>query len=351
MKNLKYVLVVFVLMVSVVGTLGMDLSAGNMSEKDPNKELRKLKEAYITAVNNLDAKGVCALFAPDADIITPWGLRFEGSADMEEWLTRIYQNFKNSNTTFDVTITGRPARFIKPDVACSFDTIEPMKMLSSNIFVKRNGQWKIKYSRSMLSLPEDPRLEAILLTWPNQTSILPVDVQERIQSLTENHSNNVSASERKIREYGKEWVKAFNNGDVKVLADHYALDCDLIDFKGRHIKGRENIEKLYAQMLVDNPGLKIKGSYQIRFVKPDIAVTSSRWELYNPERQTTIRGLAVTIFTQQDNRWRAVFQHSMVPRPYPTDELLQTVTSSWPMLTDEERSEILSLVTQVGSGK
>src|SRR3990172_6092625 len=41
------------------------------------------------------------------------------------------------------------------------------------------------------------------------------------------------------------YLEAFSKGDAKALADHWAENGDYIDASGRHLKGREAIQKEY----------------------------------------------------------------------------------------------------------
>ncbi|MFQ5792180.1 MAG: SgcJ/EcaC family oxidoreductase, partial [Acidobacteriota bacterium] len=68
------------------------------------------------------------------------------------------------------------------------------------------------------------------------------------------------------------WAGAWNNGDIPSIAELYTADADYISFTGEVVKGREEIEKAFAEL---NSG-PYKGSKvtlqrtSIRFVKPDL---------------------------------------------------------------------------------
>lgn len=78
-----------------------------------------------------------------------------------------------------------------------------------------------------------------------------------------------------------QWAEAWNRGDTKAIGDMYTGDADTIDFTGKAFKGREAIETSFVDLMSTMfEGTKI--SIQMtatRFVKPDLAVGDSAWEI------------------------------------------------------------------------
>src|SRR5258708_1329815 len=60
-----------------------------------------------------------------------------------------------------------------------------------------------------------------------------------------------------IAKKGEAFVEAFDKGKAKVLAGFWTKDGDFTDQTGRHLKGREAIEKSFSTQFADNKGLKL----------------------------------------------------------------------------------------------
>src|SRR4051812_25150358 len=54
------------------------------------------------------------------------------------------------------------------------------------------------------------------------------------------------------------FVEAFHKGDAKAVAAFWTTDGDYVDQTGRHLKGREAIEKVFAGLFAENKGLKLR---------------------------------------------------------------------------------------------
>src|SRR5262245_62488429 len=61
-----------------------------------------------------------------------------------------------------------------------------------------------------------------------------------------------------IQKQAEAFVEAFHKGDAKAVAALWAEDCDFTDQAGRHLKGREAIEKGFTEFFADNKGTKLR---------------------------------------------------------------------------------------------
>jgi uncharacterized protein (TIGR02246 family) len=82
-------------------------------------------------------------------------------------------------------------------------------------------------------------------------------------------SPQYQAAEDQFRKY----QQAYDRGDGKTLASFYAEDIDYIDQDGAEIKGRGEMEKLFAEHFQANPGAKITISIEeLKQLTPDVQV-------------------------------------------------------------------------------
>jgi uncharacterized protein (TIGR02246 family) len=69
------------------------------------------------------------------------------------------------------------------------------------------------------------------------------------------------------------FTKAFNAGDAKAIAMLYAPDARAIDCSGEVAEGRDAIEREYAALFKENPGLQISIEVgNVRFLSPDAVI-------------------------------------------------------------------------------
>ena len=87
-----------------------------------------------------------------------------------------------------------------------------------------------------------------------------------------------------IQKQAEAFVEAFHKGDAKAVAAFWTADGDYTDLTGRQIKGREAIEKVFADLFAQAKGLKIRiDSDSLRFVTPEVAIEDGTSEVYPPE--------------------------------------------------------------------
>ena len=85
--------------------------------------------------------------------------------------------------------------------------------------------------------------------------------------------NENTKDEAAIKKNAKAFVAAFDKGDAKAVAGFWAPEGDYVEETGRHMKGREEIEKAFTEFFSANKGLKVRiRTESLRFVTPDVAV-------------------------------------------------------------------------------
>jgi uncharacterized protein (TIGR02246 family) len=93
-----------------------------------------------------------------------------------------------------------------------------------------------------------------------------------------------------LQKNGEAFVEAFHKGDARALAAFWTPDGDYTDETGRHLKGREAIEKAFQQYFAENKGLKLRiDSQSLRFVTPDVAIEDGITEVISPNGEPPSR--------------------------------------------------------------
>jgi uncharacterized protein (TIGR02246 family) len=106
-----------------------------------------------------------------------------------------------------------------------------------------------------------------------------------------------------IQKLGEAFVEAFHKGDAKAVAAFWTLDGDYTDPAGHLLKGRDAIEKSFADMFAEQKGLKIRiESTSLRFVTPDVAVEDGTSAVFGPGTTPT-RARFTNTLVKKDGKW------------------------------------------------
>jgi uncharacterized protein (TIGR02246 family) len=113
-----------------------------------------------------------------------------------------------------------------------------------------------------------------------------------------------AAAEAGIQKQAEAFVDAFHKGDAKAVAACWVADGDFFDQTGRHVKGREAIEKAFAELFAENKGLKllIEGT-SLRFVTPDVAIEDGTTEVFPADGGAPTRGRYTNVHVKKDGQW------------------------------------------------
>jgi len=127
------------------------------------------------------------------------------------------------------------------------------------------------------------------------------------------------SDEAAIRKVFAEFAVAWGRDDAKSMASHWAVDGDLINPTGRRANGRAEIEKLFA----DEHAAIFKGTRitfsegTIRFVKPDVAVFTSDYEVpgaHGPNgAEMTAKGIVTSVMVKKKGQWWTLYTRPMAP--------------------------------------
>jgi uncharacterized protein (TIGR02246 family) len=109
--------------------------------------------------------------------------------------------------------------------------------------------------------------------------------------------------EAAILKKAEAFVEAFHKADAAALAGHFAKDGDYTDQRGRHIKGREAIEKVFKHLFAENKGLKLRIDVSsIRFLTPEVAVEDGTTEVQPPHGPPS-RARYTIVHVKKDGEW------------------------------------------------
>jgi len=100
------------------------------------------------------------------------------------------------------------------------------------------------------------------------------------------------------------FVEAFHKGDAKALAAFWTPDGDYTDQTGRHLKGREAIEKTFQGFFAENKGLKLRiDSDSLRFVTADVAIEEGTTAVFSPDGGPPSRARYTIVHVKKDGQW------------------------------------------------
>lgn len=133
-----------------------------------------------------------------------------------------------------------------------------------------------------------------------------------------------SPDEAAIRKAVGQFAPAWAKGDAKALAALYTTDADYVSSTGFTASGRAEIEKVYiTQFSGVYKGTSLKQAItNIRFLKPDIAIVNSAFEVTGlrgadgrelPPR----KGMNTNILVKVNGQWRITAHRGWVPSAAP----------------------------------
>lgn len=140
-----------------------------------------------------------------------------------------------------------------------------------------------------------------------------------LASLPEQKAETASSTDAQRDEIAKTaeaFVDAFQKEDAKACAGFWAPDGDYTDLDGRVMKGREAIEKDFAQVFAANDGLKVRieiGS--IRFPTPDTAIEDGVTSVMAANGGLPNRARYTNFLVKRDGKWllTSVHESAYVP--------------------------------------
>jgi uncharacterized protein (TIGR02246 family) len=113
-----------------------------------------------------------------------------------------------------------------------------------------------------------------------------------------------STDEAAIRQVVQAVAEAFNRGDAKAIATHYAADADYVDSFGNVSKGRANIEQTFLGFLTGpyRGGKFAPHIDSIRFLTATMALLDITWDV-TAMQGPPVKVHGASVFVKLDEQW------------------------------------------------
>ncbi len=107
-----------------------------------------------------------------------------------------------------------------------------------------------------------------------------------------------------IAQNAEGFIEAFNRGDAKALAAFWTPDGDYTNQSGRHLKGREAMEKAFQNFFTENKGLTLRiESESLRFATPEVAIEDGTSFVLGSDGTPPTRARYTIVHVKQDGKW------------------------------------------------
>ncbi|HEY7313980.1 MAG TPA: SgcJ/EcaC family oxidoreductase [Gemmataceae bacterium] len=107
-----------------------------------------------------------------------------------------------------------------------------------------------------------------------------------------------------IAQNAEAFIEAFQKGDAKALAAFWTPDGDYTGEQGRHLKGREAIEKAFQRFFAENKGMTAHiESHSLRFVTPEVAIEDGTSYVLHPDGLPPSRTRYTIVHVKKDGKW------------------------------------------------
>ena len=119
-----------------------------------------------------------------------------------------------------------------------------------------------------------------------------------------------AADEAAIRKNAAAFVKAYQAGDAKALAEHFAADAECVHESNVRCNGRAAIEESLAKFFEQNPGCKLEKTIDsIRFVSPNVAIEDGTTTCECADESSCVVCRYTTVHVRTDGKWLVASVH------------------------------------------
>ncbi len=156
-------------------------------------------------------------------------------------------------------------------------------------------------------------------------------------------ADRYAKDEAAIRSEAESVAQAFNHGDAKKLASHWAEDAEYILPSGEILKGRDKIEQGFKKFFSDNQGVQMQVAIsQIRFPRRKEAVEEGSAVVSRPGEKPKELTYEVS-YEKRKAGWKIVHVEETVAAPSNYEHLkeLEWLTGEW--VDDSEIVEVETL--------
>jgi uncharacterized protein (TIGR02246 family) len=121
-----------------------------------------------------------------------------------------------------------------------------------------------------------------------------------------------------LKQFGRDYLDAFNRGDAQAVAAFYAPEADFIPETGEPVRGRSEIENGLTQMFARAKTVRMQvtpGGH--RFVTPDLVICDGAWVVTGARPDRPAKGRYFSVLVKRDGRWLILCHRSMIPIALP----------------------------------
>ena len=153
-----------------------------------------------------------------------------------------------------------------------------------------------------------------------------------------------ATEEEAIRETAEAYTSAFNKGDAKGVAALWTVNCEYIDESGRETRGRDAIEREYAELFRAKPGVHVETSVSsVKILGPAVAMEEGTTILKSPQDKFISRGYYDVIHVKESGKWlmasvRELLSPSAAVRPKLVD--LEWLIGAWTTEQGSKKAEL-----------
>jgi uncharacterized protein (TIGR02246 family) len=151
----------FIVAAAVCALVGLGAALGEDAARE--KEVRAVTDAFVAAWNKDDSRAMAAEWAPDGDLINPFGRWAKGRAEVEKLFADEHSTAMKGST---YALSNYQVRFPSPAIACADwdgeitgmhnpdgSAMSPFKHHVNVLYAKKAGHWWAVAGRAAAFLP------------------------------------------------------------------------------------------------------------------------------------------------------------------------------------------------------
>jgi uncharacterized protein (TIGR02246 family) len=169
------------------------------------------------------------------------------------------------------------------------------------------------------------------------TALLTLNGQAQEPAAKKMEPTNNLAQEAAIRATVEQFATAYNAHDAKAVAALFLPQAQIVDEDDNTIQGRDNIEKLFAEVFAEQPETGIEINVEsIRFIGTSLALEMGSTTTVPPAGQTPETGRYSVLHILKDGKWSMGVVRDIPVQPTHRDHLesLAWLVGDW---IDESR--------------
>ncbi|MBS0201267.1 MAG: SgcJ/EcaC family oxidoreductase [Planctomycetes bacterium] len=164
----------------------------------------------------------------------------------------------------------------------------------------------------------------------------------------------LSEDEQEIRRSGDRFVRAYELADAKAIAELFAPDAEYIDEQGTVVRGRAEIEDLFASCFADRPGSTLALTIEsIRMIGQGVAMEDGYTEvMYSGNQHAPVYSRYSAVQIKADGKWLIASVREQTPKEWRQHHArLQQLTWLQGDWVDEgDGSDVLFKCTPINGG-